>query len=877
MYGYAATNEDGFVALALRPKLPKWTDVKPRDQVIVVDTGRAMFGERFKRARRLGIQMVQEMDRRDRVTVLACDITCRAMPGGWKVPGSGAAHDVDAFMAGLTPDGASDLVGAVRAAGATGHTPERDLRVVLVSSGVASAGYRRLDRVATEVGAALPDTRAEVITVPVGADADTTLLQEIARGGGGVLVPYEPGERLEAAALDVLNATYGTTLRDVELTLPEGFHDAAPSVLAPIRAGEERIVLARVKGDRARGEVVLKGKVGGESFEAKYPIDARVTADAGNAFVPRLYASARVADKERDGGETYRPELVALSRRYAVPSRFTSLLVLESEAMFQAFGIDRAQRAPTWTGELEAKGSDVATLAAPSDDASGSGALGLLGGMSSIGSGGGGSGTRLGDVRAGPAAAAPLPKASMQLSEDEDAPRKSAAATRPMPPPAPTMAPPANSWRGRSRRDGLFMKRVFFRRASISQTASPAFANEKIAAARSALEAAPDERTKHRDLARLLAANGQLDELSDLLAKWSTRDPLDADGIAARADLLARQGDRDAALRVLGGALATPALGANDASLLASTIAAAHERAGKSEACAFRVTAAELRPADLEAIARAVLCERSLGRRASADRWMVGLKDDATRNSLSLATAKIEQAASKPETVTTGDFVVTATWDARADADLDLAIMDPSGARAAWASRARNVRVADATSKTRESLALSNGATGPFVVEVVRASGGTGLVSGTLTLRAIGAAETIAFTLPANATRLQVARVDVRMESELVPVSDPSEFVDAVITNAPPFDRGAAASVLSVAASSARSCGDLTGNSGEDTTGRVFVTFAPAGPLVTVRMGAPFAGTPVGNCVASRFRAIRIAPFSGENVTVSKTFTVTGP
>ena len=61
-------------------------------------------------------QMVQQMDRRDRVTLLACDLECRSMPGGWHGPGAAAAHDVNAFLAGVEADGASNLVGAVREA-----------------------------------------------------------------------------------------------------------------------------------------------------------------------------------------------------------------------------------------------------------------------------------------------------------------------------------------------------------------------------------------------------------------------------------------------------------------------------------------------------------------------------------------------------------------------------------------------------------------------------------------------------------------------------------------------------------------------------------------------------------------------------------------
>jgi hypothetical protein len=423
-------------------------------------------------------------------------------------------------------------------------------------------------------------------------------------------------------------------------------------------------------------------------------------------------------------------------------------------------------------------------------------------------------------------------------------------------------------------RRGQFMKRVYFRRAGVAADASPAVAADKIAAARAALASAPDERGKHKELARLLAVNGQLDELGDVLARWATRDPLDADGIVARADLLARQGDREGALRVLGGALAAPALSTNDAATLASAVALAHERAGSAEACAFRVAAAELRPGETDIVARAVLCERARGRGASADRWLLGLKDDAGRKAVNLQVAKVSDAMAKGENAQSGDFVLSATWDGLADVDLDLALLTPDGARASWASPrgtggVRSVRVNDPKSRTREALAVSAGGTGSFVVEIVRANGSTAPVSGTLIVRALGTTQAIPFTLGSSVTRQSVARVDVRMDSELVPVDGISD--DAIITSAPPFDRGAAARVLNVAAAGVRTCGSQSGPTG---TGRVRVTFAGTGNVRSASVDSPFAGSSVGMCVESRFRLVRITPFSGGDVTVSKSFSV---
>src|SRR5206468_2334143 len=65
----------------------------------------------------------------------------------------------------------------------------------------------------------------------------------------------------------------------------------------------------------------------------------------------RLWATLAIDQLEREGKGDDRPRIVALSQGYGVMSRETSLLVLEPQAMFDAFGVDRSQPAATWTGE----------------------------------------------------------------------------------------------------------------------------------------------------------------------------------------------------------------------------------------------------------------------------------------------------------------------------------------------------------------------------------------------------------------------------------------------------------------------------------------------------------------------------------------------
>lgn len=86
------------------------------------------------------------------------------------------------------------------------------------------------------------------------------------------------------------------------------------------------------------------------------------------------------------------------------------------------------------------------------------------------------------------------------------------------------------------------------------------------------------------------------------------------------------------------------------------------------------------------------------------------------------------------------------------------------------------------------------------------------------------------------------------------------------------FDRAAAAAALSAAADAARACKQEGGSTGK---GEVEVTFAPSGDVTSALVeGSPFAGTPVGGCVASHFEGVRVPPFDGSPVSIKKSFDI---
>ncbi|HMJ10027.1 MAG TPA: VIT domain-containing protein, partial [Polyangiaceae bacterium] len=552
----------GYVAIALRPKLPREVEAQKRAFVLVVDTSRSSFGESYKRASDLTVRTISELDPEDRVALLACDSECRELPGGLRAPGPELAREARQFLSGIVPEGASDLTrGVARARVLAEAEPTRSLRVVYVGDGSATVGPVRPASIERAVRRAVPPELGTVTAVAVGADSDVDALAALARGGGGAVVPYVPGQTASRVAYTLLGATYGSALRDVRVELPQGLEEIAPQQLDSLLAGSESLLVARTDRAQIEGDLVLRGRLGKSQFERRYPLRIQLAESKGNAFVPRLFAATRILDLEREGSPLAKTEAVRLSRSFDVASRHTSLLVLESPAMFKAFGLDNSRHAPEFDAEelaISSESSSPETLAAAKDasalemDAYGDDIQGTRGAGSGLSSLGRAANT------AAPAAAMPAPapkpagprrsKAATQQAPAEEAEKKRerrpliVADEAPWQPPRPGFVP---------------MRRVWQRAgAIIPDRVTPKFASfAEVSRVESLHRNDPNRREHLKKLYVLSTVTGDLSRARSLAETWSSKEPLDPEALTARADLAAQNGDRELAIRILGSVL----------------------------------------------------------------------------------------------------------------------------------------------------------------------------------------------------------------------------------------------------------------------------------------------------------------------------------
>jgi hypothetical protein len=197
----------------------------------------------------------------------------------------------------------------------------------------------------------------------------------------------------------------------------------------------------------------------------------------------------------------------------------------------------------------------------------------------------------------------------------------------------------------------------------------------------------------------LYALAGDVDKARPLAERWSQKEPLDPEGLTARADLAARSGDRELAIRILGSVGDVRP----DDIKSQKRLARLHRWAGRPKvSCRHSIAIAQLRTKDSKLLAEAVRCGRQTGESYMVDD-MLSAAEDKVRKAAEALIAKSKDDEDKLR----GDLKLEATWSSGGH-DLDLALLHPDGRRVSWlGAPTRSVITAtDVQSESREGLAL---------------------------------------------------------------------------------------------------------------------------------------------------------------------------
>jgi Ca-activated chloride channel family protein len=167
----------------------------------------------------------------------------------------------------------------------------------------------------------------------VGADLNAALVERLAVEGRGTAQFVRPDESVERAVSIVASRLTSPVVTDIRI-----FADGVrlikrhPSASADLFAGQDYVVLTRYDGSgsaRLRFEGQTSSGPVSWTTRASFPESSRE-----NAYIARLWATQRVgyltAEKRRNGGSReIDDEIRQLGEKYAIPTEFTSYLVVE--------------------------------------------------------------------------------------------------------------------------------------------------------------------------------------------------------------------------------------------------------------------------------------------------------------------------------------------------------------------------------------------------------------------------------------------------------------------------------------------------------------------------------------------------------------------
>jgi len=338
---FATLDKDGhrYVFARVTPVLEGEAQPKPRQWIVLNDVSTSRTKTDIRAQAHILRRWIAEADDADAIALINVDTEARLQADGLSsVRDQGALKLVgQAWVS--QPLGGTNLEAAFGKAGELIRKHQLDNPYLLyLGDGVATDGRKTVDELLHQ----LPKG-ATFIGIGVGKKADARLLQAAADETGGTFTLINPDEDLDWRVFDLMAALNTPRLVGLEARFETAAGKAAEIVSYPsartLAEGESLTVVGRTDS-RLPGALVLKGKVGGQGFERRYSLAEAV--DKAE-FIPRFWAKRHI-DEMLKYGEEHKDEIIQLSKQYYVMTPYTSLIVLENEAMYQEFKVERGRK-----------------------------------------------------------------------------------------------------------------------------------------------------------------------------------------------------------------------------------------------------------------------------------------------------------------------------------------------------------------------------------------------------------------------------------------------------------------------------------------------------------------------------------------------------
>jgi Ca-activated chloride channel family protein len=376
MLPYATGDGPGFALITVAPPAVHVAPT-PRDLTFVLDVSGSMSGRKLEQARAAGRQMLGTLTSRDRFRLIDFSTDVRTFRDRFETATPDHIREAEQYLDQLEAEGSTNIEAALRAAltvpAEDDGTPSDASRLPLtlfITDGEPTIGQRDAPALVAQAVSVLGRTR--LFTFGLGADVNSSLLEQLALQGHGTAQFVRPDESVERAVSLVASRLTNPVITDVAVDA-DGVRltRILPGLPVDLFAGQDLVLLARYQGS---GPTKLRftGRTanGPVSWASTVTFPER---ERANPFVARLWATQQIgyleAERHRVGATPeLDAELASLGERYGIPTELTSYLVREPTATASTQPLPAA---PTNVGPLGARDGQADMVMRKSNAAAG--------------------------------------------------------------------------------------------------------------------------------------------------------------------------------------------------------------------------------------------------------------------------------------------------------------------------------------------------------------------------------------------------------------------------------------------------------------------------------------------------------------------------
>lgn len=239
--------------------------------------------------------------------------------------------------------GALDLSAALALAGEVALGAEAPV-IVHLGTAIPVLGERSEPALLDALLSAVPED-AQYVGIGVGKRWARSFMRAAASRTGGYLTSIHPDEPVRWRALEVRSALDAPRLLDLRVAVEGPGPDLRFLTDADALAhGEDLLAVTRLEAhDRWPTRVVVTGRLDGAPWRREVEVD---TPEGSALYLPRTWGRLELDRLLAAGDAADKMRIVALSKQLHVLSPYTSLLVLETEAMHRQYDVPMGRLEP---------------------------------------------------------------------------------------------------------------------------------------------------------------------------------------------------------------------------------------------------------------------------------------------------------------------------------------------------------------------------------------------------------------------------------------------------------------------------------------------------------------------------------------------------